>query len=197
MNSRPASESRQRFDLTEAATLTDGYSRFKRRLSIVMSILLIGLGVFGIVLLWVDPKRALISWVAPLIVAVGGFATAAFVWHFSPRRSPHTLVMEPDAFFLQDIPDSKPRTYRWDDPELKITLFDLRSLPKIWPDGSPRPSDFVLQVRGAPDAQIPAEASELFLGQAHARGLRLSRRQEGVAWSPTPILKLTIRAKSS
>jgi len=187
----------RRFDLTEAATLTDRYTRYKRGLSTAMSIFLIGFGVFGVVLLSVDPKRGLISWVGPLVVVVVGFATAAFVWHFSPRLSPRTLLMDSDGFSLQDIPNSKPRTYRWDDPELKVTLFDFRSLPETGPDGSPRPSDFVLQVRGAPYAQIPDEAYELFLGQAHARGLALYRHQEGIPGSPTPILKLTIGAKST
>jgi hypothetical protein len=187
----------RRFDLTEAATLTDRYTRYKRRLSMAMSILLMGFGVFGILLLSVDPKRSLISWVAPLVVAVVGFATAAFIWRFSPRLSPRTLLMEPDAFSLQDIPGSKPRTYRWNDPDLKVTLPDFRGLPKTGPNGSPRPSDFVLQVRGAPYTQIPDEAYELFLGQAHARGLSLSRHREGIPGSPTPILKLTIRARST
>jgi hypothetical protein len=162
-----------------------------------MSVLLIGFGLFGVVLLLVDPKHNVLSWVGPLVIAVGGFGTAAIIWRFSPRRGPRTLLMEPDAFSLQDIPDSEPRTYRWDDPELKVILFDFRSWPKTGPDGSPRPSDFVLQVRGAPYAQIPDEAYELFLRQAHARGLRLSRHQEGIKGSPTPMLKLTIRAKST
>jgi hypothetical protein len=197
MNSKPDSETLQRFDLTAVATLTDRSTRYIRRLSMAMSTFLIGFGVFGIVLLWVDPKRALISWVAPLIVVVCGFATAAFVWRFSPRRSPRTLLMEPGGFSLQDIPGSKPRTYPWDDPELKVTLLDFRSLPKTWPDGSPRLADIVLQVRGAPHAQIPDEAYDLFLRQAHARGLRLYRHQEGIAGSPMPILKLIIRAKST
>ena len=184
----------ERFDLSPAASEADRNSRFLRQLSVAETLVMMGVGVFGLLLLAVGRKETLHDWIAPLIVAGGGFAVAGVVWRFSPRSGPRTLRVTANGISLEDIPNSRPVQIRWDQPRFEIYLFDFRSQPKVNTDGTPRTIDFVLQVRRAPYAQIPEAAYQDILEQARARGLEITRRVTGIRGSPTPILEITIRA---
>lgn len=185
----------RQFDLTSAATLADEYTRFQRLQSAAMAIFLMAFGVFGLVLLAVVRKTSLISWAAPLVVVGIGFGLAALTWRYRPRRGPRSLLVDSEGLTLGSIPNSRPIRVRWDDTQLRMEILDFRTQPEVAATGRRRASNFALKVRRAPFAQLPDAAYDLILEQAHSRGLEVARRKMGLAGSPVPILRLTIRAK--
>lgn len=193
MDQQPVAKSSERFDLTAAATLADGYTRSQRALSMAMTVFLTGFGLFGLALLVEARKTTLLSWIGPLVLATGGFLVAFITWRWSPRRAPRTLIVNSDGVSLMDIPKSKSAQVGWKDAHLAFYILDFRSQPRIGPTGEPRSANFALKLPGAPFAQIPDEAYELILAWSHALGLELVRREVGLRGSPTPVLRLTIR----
>ncbi len=195
-----SSVSSREFDLSGVAIATFGYQRSRRWLALGLSAFLFAFAAFGGYLAITIPKTSLVSWVGPfLIIGIGLGLGAMGIWA-SPKMGPVKLIVDDHELRLEGRLARPQERVRWDDPHLKLTLADLRGLPKVWSNGVVRPTDFTLSISTSPEVSVTEAAYECILENARMQHLDLERRSDSVRWSSLQVLKLTItpnnRAKS-
>lgn len=165
------------FDLREVAERNDEYSRFARRItfgitSFVFALFALGIGLLAGAIAHVEPER--LTTLGAVLVALGGFLGYYGLGAFQSKGpTPRRLVVGPESLVLTDAPRSGPIEQRWDDPRLRVTIYDMRGFPTQSPSGRKRLSDFVLQIRNGPQTPIPSVAFESIMSQAEKHHLAI------------------------
>ena len=160
----------------------------KRRILMVLLASLLSTALGGAFVLLIlrhastDALSASLPVLLVLIVAVG------LAWFATARAQvpAHRLVVSSESVATEGSTDEGKVALRWKDPTLKFRLYDLRGLPPLHRDGSPR-EPFVIELRSGYFIAVPEKAYREVLRTAALHRLEVeTKTAEGRASKGLP-----------
>jgi hypothetical protein len=176
MESAPGPSKHLEFDLTELAIESERASRGRRLLTQFFAIVFGAAALIGVYLIVFPPVgHSSTFYTGPaLLVFLGLVILVSALWVARGMgRTPRKLVLDSQHIVFKDAPGRPDLCLAWNDPRLRLTLYDGRNLSGVSRGGRPRLIRFVVEPRSGVQTPVPLSAFEAILANANDHRLRV------------------------